>query len=104
MTKIILDTDIGSEMTDAAALTLAAGSPEVNLLGVTTVTHDAVFRASVAKKFLNLLGKNMIPVSAGFGTAGQHTWEKEIVFPEGYQSLELDPRPAWQLILDLANQ
>jgi|SRR3989344_1884917 len=104
MTKIILDTDIGSEMTDAAALTLAAGSPEINLLGVTTVTHDAVFRASVAKRFLELLNKNNIPVSAGFGSSGEHAWEKELIFPDGYKPAVLDTRPGWQLILDLVNQ
>ncbi len=103
--KIILDTDIGSEMTDAATLTLAAISKEVELIGVTTVTHDSIFRASVAKKFLDLLKKNNIPVSAGFGTGGEHLWEKEVIFPEGYQpSKELDSKPAWRLILNLANQ
>lgn len=105
MHKIILDTDIGSEMTDAAALTLAVVLPEVKLLGVITVTHDAVFRASVAKKFLNLLGEGGIPVSSGFGTGGDHIWEKEVIFSEGYQpSTELDQRSAWQLILDLVNK
>lgn len=105
MTKIILDTDIGSEMTDAATLCLLAISPEIELLGVTTVTHDSVFRASVAKNFLNLLGKNKISVSAGFGNGGEHVWEKEIVFFEGYEpSKELDSRPAHKLILDLVNE
>lgn len=104
MIKIILDTDIGSEMTDAAALTLSAISPEIDLLGVTTVTHDSVFRASVAKKFLELLGKTDILVSAGFGAAHKHVWEKELIFSIGYKPLGLDPRPAWQLILDLVNQ
>ena len=104
-TKIILDTDIGSEMTDAATLTLAAISPEIELLGVTTVTHDSVFRASVAKKFLDLLGRKEIPVSSGFGTSGDHKWEKEIIFPDGYEpSKELDVRPASQLILDLVDE
>src|SRR3989344_2253966 len=104
-TKIILDTDMGSEMTDAATLTLAAISPEIELLGVTTVTHDSVFRASVAKKFLDLLGRKEIPVSSGFGTSGDHKWEKEIIFPDGYEpSKELDLRSASQLILDLVNE
>jgi len=103
--KIIVDTDIGSEMTDAATLTLAASAQEIELLGVTTVTNDSIFRASVAKRFLDSLGKNNIPVSAGFGTSGEHLWEKEVIFPEGYQpSKELDSRPAWQLILDLVNE
>lgn len=105
ITKIILDTDIGSEMTDAAALTLAAISPEIDLLGVTTVTHDSVFRASVAKRFLKLLNKTKISVAAGNGSSGDHKSEKEIIFPEGYEpSKELDSRPASQLILDLVNE
>lgn len=105
MTKIILDTDIGSEMTDAATLVLLAISPEIELLGVTTVTHDSVFRASVAKKFLELLDKLNVPVSAGFGGQSEHIWEKEVISPKGYEpSKDLDPRPAWQLILDLVNK
>lgn len=103
--KIIIDTDIGSEMTDAAALTLAAISEEIELLGVTTVTHDSVFRAYVAKKILKLLEKNGIPVAAGFGSGGAHLWEKEVVFPEAYPpSYMLDSRPAWKLIVDLVNK
>jgi inosine-uridine nucleoside N-ribohydrolase len=101
--NLILDTDIGSEMTDAAALCLAAISPEIQLLGVSTVTHDTVFRASVAKKFLYLLAKDNIPVSAGFGKETQHRWEKQIVFPEGYKPLKLDERQGYELILDLAD-
>ena len=102
--KIILDTDIGSEMTDAATLVLLASAPEIELLGVTTVTHDSRFRALVARKFLNLIGKNETPVSAGFGNGGEHKWEKEIIFPEGSSPDGLDPRPAHKLILDLVNQ
>lgn len=102
--NLIIDTDIGSEMTDAAALTLAAISPEIEILGVTSVTHDAVFRASVAKKILKLLGKESIPVAAGIGKGYEHTWEKDLVFPEGYEPLGLDQRPAWKLITNLANQ
>lgn len=102
--KIILDTDIGSEMTDAVALCLATISPEIELLGVTTVTHDTVFRASVAKKFLQLLGKSNIPVSVGFGKEAEHNWEKRVIFPEGYKPLNLDARQSYELLLDLVNQ
>lgn len=102
--KIILDTDVGSEMTDVTALCLAATSPEIELLGVSTVTHDTIFRASVAKKFLRLLGKDDVPVSAGFGNGGEHNWEKQVIFPEGYTPLELDKRQGYELILNLVNE
>jgi len=102
--KIILDTDIGSEMTDATTLCLAAISPEIELLGVSTVTHDTLFRASVAKKFLRLLGKENIPVAAGFGKETNHEWEKQVIFPEGYKSSDLDKRQDHELILDLVEE
>ena len=35
--KIILDTDIGDDIDDAFALALALKSPEIEILGVTTV-------------------------------------------------------------------
>jgi len=44
-------------MVDAAAMTIAAVSPEIDLVGITTVTGDATFRASVTRKFLDLLEK-----------------------------------------------
>ena len=37
MTNLIIDTDIGDDIDDAFALCLAMQSPEINLLGVTTV-------------------------------------------------------------------
>lgn len=104
--KLILDTDIGSEMTDAAALTLAAISLEIDLLSVTTVTGNSVFRASVARKILDMLGKPEVPVSPGYGDGSEveHAWEKRIIFPDGYRaSNRLDVRPAWQMILDSVN-
>ena len=102
--KIFIDTDIGSEMTDAATLCLAATAPEIELIGVSTVTHDTVFRASVAKKFLEILDQGHIPVSAGFGKEAKHVWEEAIVFPEGYYPAKLDEREGYKLILDLVDQ
>ena len=103
MRKVILDTDIGSEMTDAATLCMVASAPELELLAVTTVTNDTRFRASVAALFLDLLGKN-IPIAAGHGSGGEHVWEKSILFPGGYSPAELDERSAAQLIVDTVNK
>jgi purine nucleosidase len=62
---ILLDTDIGTDIDDAYALTLAAASPEVDLRGVTTVNNDTVLRARIARKLLNLLDRSDVPVIAG---------------------------------------
>jgi purine nucleosidase len=54
--RIILDTDIGSDVDDALALALILGSPEAELLGVTTVYGDTLLRARLAKRFGKLAG------------------------------------------------
>lgn len=65
MKKIILDTDIGTDVDDAMALSLAALSPEFEILGVTTVHADAVFRSRIARKLLKFCGREDVPVIPG---------------------------------------
>jgi purine nucleosidase len=66
MTKtIILDTDIGGDVDDAIALSLAMRSPEINLALVTTVHADSILRARVARKLLRLGGHDAVTVAAG---------------------------------------
>jgi len=63
--RIILDTDIGTDVDDALALALAIGSPELQIEGVTTVHADAQLRARIAQRLLHLAGREDIPVIAG---------------------------------------
>jgi len=65
MPKIILDTDIGTDVDDALALSLAIKSPEIDLLAVTTVYGDVALRARMARKLLSLAGREDVPVAAG---------------------------------------
>lgn len=62
---ILLDTDIGSDVDDAFAVALILGSPELDLLGVTTVSGDTQARARLAAKMLWEAGKRDVPVVAG---------------------------------------
>ena len=62
---ILLDTDIGTDIDDAFALALILRSPELRLLGVTTVSGDTAARARLAAKMLSEAGKPRIPVVAG---------------------------------------
>jgi inosine-uridine nucleoside N-ribohydrolase len=55
---VILDTDIGTDIDDAFALALIMSSPELELLGVTTVSGDTAARARLAAKFLWEAGGN----------------------------------------------
>jgi purine nucleosidase len=65
--KLIIDTDIGTYYDDAFAVLLASRSPEVELLGVTTVYGDTDLRARIARKVLNVAGKPNVPVCKGIG-------------------------------------
>jgi purine nucleosidase len=62
---ILLDTDIGTDIDDAFALALIARSPELDLLGVTTVSGDTQARAQMAAKLLWESGFRRVPVVAG---------------------------------------
>lgn len=62
--KILIDTDVGDDIDDAFALTLAANAG-LDVLGVTTVFRNAHQRAQMAKLLLRLCGREEIPVRAG---------------------------------------
>ena len=73
--RIVLDTDIGTDVDDALALALALASPELELVAVTTVSGDTALRARIAARLLALAGRTDVPVHAGCaeplgGTAG----------------------------------
>ncbi|MBS7609029.1 nucleoside hydrolase [Candidatus Bathyarchaeota archaeon] len=63
--KVLLDTDIGSDVDDLLALILAVKSPELDIEGVTTVGLDADRRARLAQRILRTLNREDIPVMVG---------------------------------------
>jgi len=63
-TKILLDTDIGSDIDDAVCLAYLLANPDCDLLGITTVTGDTVKRASMASVLCKIAGRN-IPIHPG---------------------------------------
>ncbi len=65
MIEAILDTDIGSDVDDALALSLALVSPELDLRGITTVYGHTRLRAQVARALTHAVGRADIPVFAG---------------------------------------
>jgi purine nucleosidase len=65
MKRIILDTDIGSDVDDAFALALAMRTPDIRIEGVTTVYGDVWIRSRLAKKLLHLGGRPSVPVFPG---------------------------------------
>lgn len=64
-TRVILDTDIGTDVDDCLALGLILASPEVKLEGVTCVYGDVERRARMVGKLLRLRGRPEVAVARG---------------------------------------
>ena len=65
MTRIHLDTDIGSDTDDLCALAMLLGWPGVEITGITTSTDPGGIRAGFARYALRLAGREDVPVIAG---------------------------------------
>ena len=62
--KVILDTDIGSDIDDAFCLAYLLAQPKCELLGITTVTGEADKRAMLASVLCKVAGKR-VPIFPG---------------------------------------
>jgi purine nucleosidase len=105
---IIIDTDPGQD--DAIALLLAAASPELELLGVTTVAGNVPLALTTlnARKVIELSGRTDVPICAGADrpldvplVTAEHvhgdTGLNGVQLPE--PTLALDPRHAVDFII-----
>lgn len=96
MTKIILDTDIGSDIDDAVCLAYLLAQPHCELLGITTVTGEVEKRAMLASALCKVAGKQ-VPIYPGADTpflieqkqplaqqaAALDKWDHDTLFPKG---------------------
>jgi inosine-uridine nucleoside N-ribohydrolase len=87
MTKILLDTDIGTDVDDAVCLAYLLSHPDCELLGITTVTGEAVKRASLASVLCKAADKD-IPIFPG----AEHPMKGEQRQPIAQQAAAL---PRW---------
>ena len=65
MRPVILDTDIGSDVDDILALVMLAKSPELALVGITTVYGDTILRAKIARATCQMLERPDIDIIPG---------------------------------------
>jgi purine nucleosidase len=88
-TPVIFDTDIGTDIDDAYALAALIYRPELEVLGVTTVSSDAAARARLAAKLLSIAGGKWAstPVYAGISTPTQYM--KQVEWAAGFSSPSL---------------
>jgi pyrimidine-specific ribonucleoside hydrolase len=111
---VIIDTDPGID--DAIAIALACASPEIDLLGITTVGGNTGIENTTgnALKLLHLFGRDDVPVGAGAARA--LVFEADLGDPTihgqgGLGGVELalpdrgaDPRGALGLLVDLVER
>ena len=64
--KVLLDTDIGSDIDDAVCLAYLLAQPRCELLGITTVTGEPERRAMIASALCRAAGRD-IPIYPGAG-------------------------------------
>lgn len=62
---VVLDTDIGDDIDDALALSLALQSPELKVLAVSTVLQHGDERAALVSRILQLYGRTDVPAGVG---------------------------------------
>ena len=97
--KILIDTDLGDDVDDAAAVMLALGCPALTVLGITTVYKDTCRRGEMVKDLLAQWGREDIPVHIGRGSALLKTEDKEPEKPIQYGLLETGDsaadKPVW---------
>lgn len=75
--KIIIDTDIGGDIDDALTLAMAVRSPEVELVGVTTVGRLPEQRAAIARSILTVCGRKDVPVASGSNAPLTGAWRED---------------------------
>jgi inosine-uridine nucleoside N-ribohydrolase len=106
---VLIDTDIGSDVDDAVALALAVASPEVELVGVTSVGAAADDRAWLVCRFLTQVGVKNVPVAIGDTTPEKTDIDWQIQYrrhPAAIFNRTLKPvkEPAHELMAKLAKQ
>jgi len=94
MTKIHLDTDIGSDMDDLCALAMLLKWPDLEITGVTTVSDEAGRRAGYVHYVLSLMGRTDIAYAAGADVAsGSYRYHLDYPPEEENWPEPITPRP-----------
>ena len=93
--KLLLDTDIGSDIDDAVCLAYVLAQPDCELLGITTVTGEPERRAMLASALCRVAGKE-VPIYPGSElpllvtqrqpaapqASALSRWEHQTIFPK----------------------
>jgi purine nucleosidase len=100
--KVVLDTDIGTDIDDGWALGYALKSPSFELIGVTVTDADTVQRARLVCKLLYRLGRTDVPVAVGRKTAAvpPDRIDYQFAWAEDFQAYKPVAAPAVEFLAD----
>ena len=100
--KVLLDTDIGTDIDDAWALGYALKSPVFELLGVTVTDADTPARARLACKLLQQVGRTDVPVAVGRRTAAvpPDRYDYQFTWAEDFHAYKPVSTPAAEFLAD----
>lgn len=105
--RVILDTDIGTDVDDCLALALLLAAPQIHLEAITCVYADVALRGRMVQRLLDLAGRSDVPVALG---ASQPLLGLRPLFWGGHEGqglldrearLRVDVRHASDVIIDL---
>ena len=101
--KVVLDTDIGTDIDDAWALGYALKSPAFQLLGMTVSDADTRARARLACKLLHRLGRTDVPVAVGRETPAipPNRVDYQFMWAEDFQSYKPVAATAAEFLADV---
>jgi inosine-uridine nucleoside N-ribohydrolase len=103
--KVVLDTDIGTDIDDAWALGFALAHPGFDLLGVTITDGDTAARARVACKLLSATSRGDVPVAVGRPTqVPPERLDLQFSWAEDFKAKRPIGKPAAQFLVDIAKK
>jgi inosine-uridine nucleoside N-ribohydrolase len=102
--RVILDTDIGTDIDDAWALGFAMSSPEFELLAVTISDGNTPARARVACKLLHTANRDDVPVAVGRPTSPPESIDYQFTWADDFTAKRPVTQSAAQLIVDTARR
>jgi inosine-uridine nucleoside N-ribohydrolase len=104
-TRILLDTDPGTDIDDAWALAFVALNPNFDTVAVTVTDADTPERAKVACKLLYRAGRTDIPVAVGRKTpTPNNRYDYQFTWSEDFTEYKPIAEPAAQTIVRMAKK
>ena len=86
--KVLLDTDIGTDIDDAVCLTYLLNQPQCELLGITTVTGEPVKEQCWPVLFANIMGLKCQFIRVWMPPLLNEQWQKEVPQAEALSNWE----------------